>query len=122
VLAAGHALLLITVADIGTGGSVAALAPALLLIGAGMGLVIAPLATIIMASAKPEQAGAASGVLSTMQNVGNALGVAIVGVIYFGAVHSGLAGAFQLSLASLAVILVAVAALTRLLPAPGSTS
>jgi EmrB/QacA subfamily drug resistance transporter len=122
VLAAGHTLLLITVGDVGTGGSVAALAPALLLIGAGMGLVIAPLATIIMASAKPEQAGAASGVLSTMQNVGNALGVAIVGVIYFGAASSGLAGAFQLSLAALAIILVAVAALTRLLPAPGSTS
>jgi EmrB/QacA subfamily drug resistance transporter len=122
VLAAGHALLLITVGDVGTGGSVFALAPALLLIGAGMGLVIAPLATIILASAKPEHAGAASGVLATMQNVGNALGVAIVGVIYFGAVHSGLAGAFQLSLATLAIILVAVAALTRLLPAPGRTS
>jgi hypothetical protein len=61
-------------------------------------------------------------VLSTMQNVGNAFGVAIIGVIYFGAVHSGLAGAFQLSLAALALILVAVAALTRLLPAPGRTS
>ncbi|MFL5828828.1 MAG: MFS transporter [Solirubrobacteraceae bacterium] len=122
MLAAGHALLLITVGDVGTGGSVAALAPALLLIGAGMGVVIAPLATIIMASAGPEQAGAASGVLSTMQNVGNAFGVAIIGVIYFGAVHSGLAGAFQLSLAALALILVAVAALTRLLPAPGRTS
>ncbi len=118
VLAAGHLLMVATVADIGTGGSVAVLAPALVLIGAGMGIVIAPLVTLILSSTGPEQAGAASGVLSTIQNVGNALGVAVVGVIYFGAVHSGLAGAFQLSLAALAAILIGVAALTRLLPAP----
>ena len=118
VLAAGHLLMVVTVADVGTGGSVAALAPALVLIGAGMGIVIAPLVTLILSTTGPEQAGAASGVLSTIQNVGNALGVAVVGVIYFGAAHSGLAGAFQLSLAALAAILVGVAALTRLLPAP----
>jgi membrane protease YdiL (CAAX protease family) len=64
-----------------------------------------------------EQAGAASGPLATMQNVGNALGVAIIGVIFFGALHSGFATALELSLGTLAVILVSVAALTRLLPA-----
>ncbi len=117
-LAAGHALLLATVAEIGTGGSVAALVPGLTLIGAGMGLGITPLATIIMSSMRPEQAGAASGALSTMQNVGNALGVAIIGVIFFGALHSGYAHAFELSLGALAAILLAAAALTRLLPPP----
>jgi predicted MFS family arabinose efflux permease len=66
----------------------------------------------------PEQAGAASGVLSTMQNVGNAVGVAVIGVLFFGALHSGFAHAFELSLIALAAILLAVAALTRLLPAP----
>ncbi len=123
VLACGHGLLLAAVADVGTGGSVLALVPGLLLIGAGMGLGIAPLATIIMSGTKPEHAGAASGALSTMQNVGNALGVAIIGVIFFGAMnstpaHPNFAGAFQLSLAVLAAILISVAALTRLLPAP----
>lgn len=118
VLAAGHGLMVVTVADIGTGGSVVLLAPALLLIGTGMGIVIAPLVTLILSNTGPEQAGPASGVLSTIQNVDNALGVAIVGVIYFGAAHSGLAGAFQLSLAALAAILVGVAAVTKLLPAP----
>jgi EmrB/QacA subfamily drug resistance transporter len=122
VLAVGHVLLILTVAGIGTGGSVAVLAPALLLIGAGMGMVIAPLVTLILSTTGPEQAGAASGVLSTIQNVGNALGVAIVGVIYFGAVHSGSAGAFQLSLVALAAILVGVAAITRLLPAPAAAT
>lgn len=117
VLAAGHGLLLAAVGDVGVGGSIGPLIPGLLLAGAGMGLTITPLATTIMASMDGERAGAASGALSTMQNVGNALGVAIIGVVFFGALHGGFAHAFQLSLAALAAILLAVAALTRLLPA-----
>lgn len=120
VLAAGHGLLLAAVADVGTGGSVAMLAPGLVLIGAGMGLGIAPLTTIILSEVKPEHAGSASGVLATMQNVGNALGVAVIGVIFFGALHAGAAHALELSLAALAAILLSVAVLTRLLPAPAS--
>jgi hypothetical protein len=81
-----------------------------------MGIVIAPLATVIMSALGPEEAGAASGALSTMQNVGNALGVAIVGVIFFGALHGGIAHAFELSLVALSLTLVGVAGLTRLLP------
>ncbi|HEY2770971.1 MAG TPA: MFS transporter [Solirubrobacteraceae bacterium] len=115
-LAAGHAVLLITIGEIGVGGSIAALVPGLILVGAGMGLGITPLTTIILSGMQPEQAGAASGALTTMQNVGNAIGVALIGVIFFGAVHSGFAPAFQWSLAALAAILVGVAGLTRLLP------
>jgi EmrB/QacA subfamily drug resistance transporter len=118
VLASGHAVLVATVAAVGTGGSVAALIPGLMLVGAGMGLGIAPLATIIMSAMRPEHAGAASGALSTMQNVGNALGVSIVGVIFFGSLQGGFAHAFELSLAALAAILLSVAILTRLLPPP----
>jgi MFS family permease len=82
-----------------------------------MGPGITPLATIILSAMRPEQAGAASGALTTMQNVGNALGVAVIGVVFFGALHSGFGHAFELSLAVLAGILAAVVALTRLLPA-----
>ena len=117
VLAAGHGLLLAAVADVGVGGSVAVLAPGLLLVGAGMGLVLAPLAGTILQTLKPEQAGTASGMLSTMQNVGNALGVAITGVIFFGALHAGYGHAFELAVAELAGLLVFVAAVARLLPA-----
>lgn len=121
-LAVGHGLLLVAVADVGVGGSVAVLVPGLLLIGAGMGLGITPLATIIMAGMKPEQAGATSGILSTAQNVGNALGVAVIGVVFFGALHHGYAEAFELSLGVLAAVLAAVAVLTRLLPAPAQAT
>jgi EmrB/QacA subfamily drug resistance transporter len=116
VLAAGHLLLLGAVADIGVRGSLAALVPGLLLVGAGMGLVLAPLASTILTTVEPDRAGAASGMLSTMQNVGNALGVAVTGVIFFGALHAGYAHAFELSLAELALLLSGVAALSRLLP------
>ncbi len=116
VLAAGHGLLLAAVSDIGVSGSLATLVPGLVLVGAGMGLVLAPLASTIMQSLEPERAGAASGMLTTMQNVGNAIGVAVTGVIFFGALHSGYAPAFELAAGELAALLVGVAALTRLLP------
>jgi EmrB/QacA subfamily drug resistance transporter len=115
-LATGHALLLAAVADVGVGGSIAPLVPGLLVIGAGMGLVIAPLTTTILSGVDPQRAGAASGMLATTQNVGTALGVAVTGVIFFGALHSGYDHALQLSLAQLAILLVVAAALARLLP------
>ena len=116
VLPVGHALLLAAVADIGVAGALGALVPGLVLVGAGMGLVLAPLASTILSSLEPERAGAASGMLTAMQNVGNAIGVAVTGVIFFGALHSGYAQAFELAVGELAVLLVGVAALTRLLP------
>jgi MFS family permease len=118
-LAAGHGLLLGAVVDVGAHGSIAELAPALLLIGAGMGLCITPLTTIVLASVDPQRAGAVSGALSTMQQVGNSLGVAVTGVIFFGTVDNGIAHAFELSLAELVALLGTVAALTRLLPRHG---
>ena len=117
VLALGHGLLLAAVAHIGDGGSIVYLIPGLLTIGAGMGLLIVPLTTTILSGVEPEYAGAASGAMTTMQNVGAALGVAVTGVIFFGALHGGYAHALELSLAQLAGLLLAVAALTRLLPA-----
>ena len=115
-LAAGHGLLLLTVALLGAGGNAGWLAPGLILVGAGMGLCLTPLTTTVLAHATPERAGAVSGVLSTMQQVGNAPGVAVTGVIFFGALHAGYTRAFELSLTELACLLLTVAALTRLLP------
>jgi EmrB/QacA subfamily drug resistance transporter len=116
-LAGGHGVLLAAVLDVGTGGSLLALVPGLLLIGAGMGLCITPLTSIVMSNLPVEQSGAASGALSTMQQLGNALGVAVTGGIFFGALHQGYARALELSLAELGTLLLAVAALARVLPA-----
>ena len=118
VLAVGYAVLGLTVFSLGTTGDVLLLTPGLLLAGGGMGLVLTPLTTTVLSSLPVERAGAASGVLSTMQNVGNALGVALIGVIFFNAVHVGYAHAFVLSTCVLAALGLAVAAVTQLLPTP----
>jgi len=117
VLASGHGLLLAAVANIGVGGSIAQLVPGLALIGAGMGLLLVPLTTTILSSVDTRHAGGASGAVTTVQNVGGALGVAITGVIFFGALHGGYAHALELSLAELGALLLGVAVLTRFLPA-----
>lgn len=120
-LAAGEGLLVLAIVVNG-GGSLVLLAPGLLAAGAGMGLCITPLTTLVLGHAEPAHAGAVSGALSTMQQVGGAVGVAITGAIFFGAVKGGVSHAFELSLVQLAVLLTAVAALTRLLPGRRSAS
>jgi EmrB/QacA subfamily drug resistance transporter len=117
-LAVGEGVLLVTVAIVHGGGMAAAiwLAPGLILAGVGMGLAITPLATTVLAHVNPQRAGALAGAMSTMQQVGNAVGVAVTGVIFFGAVHHGYPRAAELSLAQLGCLLLAVAALSRLLP------
>lgn len=57
--------------------------PGLLLIGLGMGLFIASLLNFVIAGINHHQAGSASGVLSTVQEVGAAAGIALIGVIFF---------------------------------------
>jgi EmrB/QacA subfamily drug resistance transporter len=98
-------------------GSLLDLVPGLALAGVGIGLCFTPLTSIVLANVEPARAGAASGAMSTMQQIGYALGVAVTGVIFFGAVDQGFAHAFELSLIQLSALCAAVAALTRLLPA-----
>ena len=119
-LAGGHLLLLLAVTATGAHGSIADLVPGLILVGAGMGLCITPLTTVVLASARPESAGMVSGTLSTMQQIGNSIGVAVTGVIFFGAVGHGYAHAFGLSVVELGLMLLAVAGLSRLLPRPAA--
>lgn len=67
----------------GTGMHGYQLIPALIVAGSGAGLVLAPLTSIILAGVRPADAGTASGVLATAQQVGAAAGIAIVGIIFF---------------------------------------
>ena len=64
------------------------LAPALLVCGLGLGSVVAPLVNVVLAGIRGQDAGSASGVLSTVQQVGGAVGVAVIGVIFFGLLGS----------------------------------
>lgn len=113
--------LLLTVAAVGTGGDVALLLPALVLDGVGMGLLTAPLIATVLADMQPRHAGAASGVLSTAQQVGNALGIALVGALFYGALGTtptpaDVTHAFELALVAIAALALAVAVLVQALP------
>ena len=63
------------------------LLPGLLLAGAGNGCFLAPNVQFIVATVENAEAGSASGVVQTMQRLGTAIGVAVVGSILFNAVH-----------------------------------
>lgn len=62
---------------------------ALLLVvnGLGQGLVMAPLIGRVLADIAPEHTGAASGALATVQQVAGAIGVAVVGIVFFSVVQ-----------------------------------
>ncbi|WP_218161446.1 MFS transporter [Saccharopolyspora kobensis] len=55
--------------------------PALLVTGVGIGCVFGPMVTVAMYNVKPEMAGAASGVLNTIRQIGTVIGSAAVGAV-----------------------------------------
>ena len=75
-------------------------APAFVLMGTGFGLAMPQVTGIAMGSAVPEDAGAASGVVNTTQQVGGALGLGVVSSV---AALAGLGAGFLTAAAVLAV-------------------
>jgi len=55
------------------------LAPALIVTGMGMGMTFAPMTAAAMREVPPRIAGSASGILNTTRNVGQVLGIAVLG-------------------------------------------
>ena len=68
------------------------IALAVAVMGAGMGLVMAPASTTIMPTVPAHQAGAGSAINDTIREVGGALGVAIVGSLSAAVYRSRLGG------------------------------
>jgi EmrB/QacA subfamily drug resistance transporter len=88
LLVAGMLAVMATVSRYGEGIHSWQFLPALVVCGLGLGCTIPPLLNVILAGISGRNAGSASGVLSTTQQVGGALGVAIIGVIFFGLLSS----------------------------------
>jgi predicted MFS family arabinose efflux permease len=71
-----------------------------------------------LSHAGPQTAGSVSGALSTAQQVGNAIGVAITGVVFYGLLPRGYRAAFGSSVAEMGLLLLSVAALALIIPRP----
>jgi EmrB/QacA subfamily drug resistance transporter len=65
------------------------LLPALLVCGLGAGLVFGQLFDIILAGVAMAEVGSASGVLNAVQQLASALGVAVLGTVFFSAMDGG---------------------------------
>ncbi len=85
-------------------------------VGAGMGTAIPPLIHLVLRAVPPSAAGAASGTMVTAQQIGNALGVATVGTVFFSELGQATSAAafgdaFSVALAVQAAFALAAAAL-----------
>ncbi|WP_328639179.1 MFS transporter [Streptomyces canus] len=58
----------------------------LVVMGVGMGLIVAPLTDAVLSEVPREHAGSASGLINTVQQMGNALGLGLVSVVFFGVI------------------------------------
>jgi len=88
VLVVGVLATIFTAHQAGPGLNGPELIPALFVCGAGVGLVIAPSVNFILAAVDTQDAGSASGLVTTVQQTGGAIGIAIIGVIFFGLIGS----------------------------------
>ncbi|MEU2564768.1 MFS transporter [Streptomyces longispororuber] len=82
-LAVGYVLTGLTAAWLGTEHSVLWIIAPLVLSGIGMGMTTGPLTGAVLAGTDPEHAAAASGTANTVQEGGVAIGVAVVGAVFF---------------------------------------
>ncbi|MGW2767263.1 MFS transporter [Streptomyces sp. NPDC001275] len=97
----------------------------LVVMGVGMGLIVAPLTDAVLSEVPREHAGSASGLINTVQQMGNALGLGLVSVVFFGVIGDRLApaevgpafvNAFQHALVWVAAVLGVIFVLMSALP------
>ena len=69
--------------------------PGLLVTGAGMALIMAPMFSVVLNDVDPKHAGSASGVLNAVQQLGGAIGTALIGVVFFGQLVSHAPASFD---------------------------
>jgi EmrB/QacA subfamily drug resistance transporter len=117
IIAAGTGWLYLTINSHGLATSSAALIPAQLVLGAGIGMLISPLFDFVLAAVADHEVGSASGVVNAAQQLAGAVGVAVIGTVFFTTLaRAGFVAAIShcllIELASAAVL----AAAAQLLP------
>lgn len=104
-------------------GYVSGALPPMVLFGLGGGLVFTPLTVTILAGVRREDAGAASGMLQTAQQVGGALGMAVLVSVFgtasrHGGLTHGVNAAFTVGTVFALIALLVTATLIRPKAAP----
>jgi EmrB/QacA subfamily drug resistance transporter len=94
-MAAGMAGLMLTLHTWPHDLSLWKLAPAGLVIGLGLGMIVTTVNDVVLAEASGPSAGSAAGVQTTVGQMGNAVGVAILGAIFFGLLSGNATAAAQ---------------------------
>ena len=90
--------------------------PGLLVMGIGLGFLVIPLVNVVLSAVPAQLAGSASGIFSTAQQFGGALGIPVLGSIFFGDAAHGLTEAFTRTAPWAAAAFFAAAALCLALP------
>jgi len=117
VTLAGAAGLWATVLAEGTAVSVWAIAPSILVLGAGMGACFSSIYDVAIGDVAPAEAGSASGSLSAVQQLAAAIGSAVVTTVYFSQrTQHGAGQAMTVSVAVVGAIAVLCLGLVWLLP------
>ncbi len=88
LMAVGVLAVLLGSSQVGSGSDPWPVVPGLVVAGAGLSLMIIPLVNVVLAAVPHEVAGGAGGMFSTAQQLGGALGVAVVGTVFFTQVES----------------------------------
>lgn len=88
VIAVGIVGLVVILSGDGSALGVWSMTPALVPLGIGMGMTMAPFFDIALAGVSPAESGSASGMLTSVQQVGGALGIAVLGTVFFSPVES----------------------------------
>jgi EmrB/QacA subfamily drug resistance transporter len=83
LMAAGTLEVLLTAGSVGHGSDPWPVVPGLVVAGIGLSLMIIPLVNVVLAAVPHEVAGGAGGMFSTSQQLGGAIGVAVVGTVFF---------------------------------------
>jgi len=83
LVAVGLVLILTTLSSFGTKVSLNELTVPLLVFGLGFGFVLSPLLGVILYGVPSQDAGAASGVVSTSFQIGNTVGISLFGLVFY---------------------------------------